>query len=80
MAIIIMNVLIGIIQELKAKKMVDDLSILVTPKAMVLRDGRVQEIIADEIVLDDIMVLNKDSRYLVMPVWLREVWKSMKVF
>ena len=72
--------LIGIIQELKAKKMVDDLSILVTPKAMVLRDGSVQEIIADEIVLDDIMVLNKDSRYLVMPVWLREVWKSMKVF
>lgn len=62
MAIIIMNVLIGIIQELKAKKMVDDLSILVTPKAMVLRDGRVQEIIADEIVLDDIMVLKQGQQ------------------
>lgn len=62
MAIIVTNVLIGIVQELKAKKMVDDLSILVTPKARVLREGKEQEILADQIVLDDVMLLKQGDQ------------------
>lgn len=39
-AIIILNILIGIAQELKAKKLVDELSLLNRPQVNVLRDGK----------------------------------------
>lgn len=37
--IVIANVVIGIVQELKARKMVEELSLLNRPKATVLRNG-----------------------------------------
>ena len=39
-AIIILNIVIGIVQEFKAKKLVDELTILNQPHAVVLRDGK----------------------------------------
>ena len=55
--IILCNIGIGIAQELKAKKLVDDLSILNRPQITVLREGRESVIKADEIVKDDVIVL-----------------------
>lgn len=55
--IIIANIVIGIAQELKAKKLVDELSILNRPKAKVLRDGNAIVIETEDIVKDDVMVL-----------------------
>ncbi|WP_432626747.1 HAD-IC family P-type ATPase [Brotaphodocola sp.] len=56
-AIICLNICIGIIQELKAKKLVDELTILNQPRATVLRDGKAIEISSDQIVRDDVMIL-----------------------
>lgn len=56
--IIIANMLIGIIQELRSKKILDDLTILNTPKIMVRRNGSDQEVLADELVQDDVITLS----------------------
>lgn len=56
-AIIILNIVIGIVQELKAKKLVDELTILNQPHATVLRDGCEIDVETREIVKDDVIVL-----------------------
>ena len=56
--IIISNMLIGIIQELRSKKILDDLTILNTPKITVRRNGSDQEVLADELVQDDVITLS----------------------
>lgn len=56
--IIIANMLIGIIQELRSKKILDDLTILNTPKITARRNGSDQEVLADELVQDDVITLS----------------------
>ena len=55
MGIVISNIVIGIIQEIRAKKTIDKLSILSSSKAKVIRDGNELEINTEEIVTDDIL-------------------------
>lgn len=47
------NSAIGIRQELKAKETLDRLALLVAPRAKVVRDGRVVELVANEVVPGD---------------------------
>lgn len=56
-AIILMNIVIGIVQELKAKKLVDELSVLSRPKVNVMRDNQAVVIEMDDVVKDDVMIL-----------------------
>ena len=51
------NLLIGIIQEILAKKQIDKLSVLISASAKAVRDGIKTEIPVREIVLDDILLL-----------------------
>ena len=60
--IILLNLVIGIAQELHAKKMVDELSLLIVPKAKVIRDGREQSIPVEDVVLDDVLVLDSGQQ------------------
>ena len=60
--IIIVNVLIGIIQEIHGKNLVKKLSILTASKAKVIRDGKEQEIDISEIVLDDVILLKQGDQ------------------
>lgn len=60
--IIVANTLIGIIQELHAKKVLDDLNILNAPKCKVVRDGKSAVIPAEELVLDDIVVFSAGNQ------------------
>ena len=60
--IITCNILIGIIQEIKAKNMIDSLSLMSAPTAIVVRDGVEMEISTEEVVLDDIMVLETGAQ------------------
>lgn len=53
--VIVLNILIGIIQEIKAKKTVERLTLLSSPMAVVIRDGEKITIPTDEVVLDDIV-------------------------
>lgn len=51
------NIVIGIIQEIRSKLSVDKLSILNANTVKVMRDGEVTEVPANEIVLDDVIIL-----------------------
>src|SRR6185436_6507515 len=55
--IAIINSYIGIRQELKAKRTLDELAVLVAPKAKVVRDGNVTDLLADEVVPGDVIVV-----------------------
>ncbi len=61
-AIIILNIVIGIAQELKAKKLVDELSILNRPTVTLIRDGQEMQANLEEVVKDDLMVLSSGSQ------------------
>lgn len=56
------NLLIGLIQEIKAKKMVDSISVINKAKVQVLRDGEKQEIDIDKVVLDDIVFIKNGDQ------------------
>lgn len=60
--VIILNILIGIAQELKAKKLVDELSILSRPRVRVIREGKEQVIGLEEVVKDDLTVLQSGDQ------------------
>ena len=62
LAIITCNILIGIIQEIKAKNMIDSLSLMSAPTAIVIRDGNEMEVATDEVVLDDILILESGNQ------------------
>lgn len=57
MGVIISNTLIGIVQEIRAKRTIDKLSVLSALHASVIRDGVKKKIEITEIVLDDVCVL-----------------------
>lgn len=57
MGVVIANTIIGIIQEIKAKKTIDRLSLLQAPIGIVFRDGLEQEIDVQDIVLNDVLIL-----------------------
>ncbi len=57
MGVIIFNTFIAIFQELKSKKMVDSLTLLVESKIKVIRDNETLEINNDEIVVDDLIIV-----------------------
>lgn len=56
LVILICNVLIGIIQEIKAKKTVEKITLVTSPTSKVIREGKIFEIKTNEIVLDDILL------------------------
>ena len=61
-AIILLNLVIGIAQELHAKKLVDELSLLIVPKATVIRDGQEVQIPVEQVVQDDVMILDSGQQ------------------
>ena len=62
--IIIANVLIAIIQEIRAKKTVEKLSVTTDPKAAVIRNGELIEIAVEDIVLGDVMRIEMGKQVL----------------
>ena len=55
--IVITNFFIGTIQELRAKKTVDSLSVLTAPTARVIRDGKEVVLPCEELVLGDVVLI-----------------------
>ena len=62
MGVIICNIFIGTVQEIRAKKTIDKLSLIAEPKAHVIRNGIKQEISIHEIVMDDITFLGAGNQ------------------
>ena len=66
-AIIILNIVIGIFQELKAKKLVDELSILNRPSVHVIREGKEEKQIHSEL-LDSMKKVTHFTSFLIIPL------------
>ena len=56
------NTAIGIVQELRAKRILDRLSILAQAKATVIRDGIKEAIPTQELVMDDVILLRSGDQ------------------
>ncbi len=62
MGVITLNITIGIIQEIRAKKTIDKLSLLSAPTAIVIRDKDEFEISIQDVVIDDILFLSSGKQ------------------
>ena len=60
--VIIANTLIGIVQEIRAKQVLDRLTMLNAPHAAVVRDGKRSVIDAENLVLDDIVIFKAGNQ------------------
>ncbi len=62
MGVILSNIVIGSFQGIRAKHTIDKLSLISSPKAAVLRDGKRQTIPVEQVVLDDILLLTAGNQ------------------
>ena len=60
--VIVANSVIGVVQELRAKRVLDSLSVVNAPRAHVVRDGTVTEVQTHELVLDDVVELRAGAQ------------------
>lgn len=60
--IVSVNIILGIIQEIRAKNMIDNLRLMSAPVANVIREGVKKEIAVDEVVLDDIILFETGNQ------------------
>ena len=63
--VIVSNSLIGIAQELHARRVLDKLAVLSMPKARVVRDGLASEVATEEVVVDEICELRPGDQVVV---------------
>ena len=57
LGVILCNSVIGIFQELKVKKLIDELAVITASKAKVCRDGIFKDIPIEELVMDDLIAV-----------------------
>lgn len=62
MVIIVVNVIIGIVQEVRSKMVTDRLSIVAASLADVLREGKLVRLPVDQLVLDDVIRLGRGDQ------------------
>ena len=60
--VIIANTLIGIVQEIRAKNVLEKMSMLNAPHAKVVRDGKESRVNSEDLVLDDIVVFGAGNQ------------------
>ena len=64
LVVVSLNTAIAIIQEIKAKKAVEKLSVTTDPMALVVRDGEIVKIKSEDIVLGDVMQIELGKQVL----------------
>ncbi|MCF0136504.1 MAG: HAD-IC family P-type ATPase [Lachnospiraceae bacterium] len=74
MGIVISNTLIGVIQEVRSKRMVDQLSIMVASAVEALRDGKLIQLRVEDIVQDDLLHIRRGSQ---IPVDAVLIWGTL---
>ena len=63
--VVLINVVVGVVQEARAKQKLDKIALLTRPKATVLRDGAEKTLDPSEIVLDDVLVVRPGDQIVV---------------
>lgn len=56
--IVVLNTIIGIVQEIRAKRVIDKLSLISQPRTKAVRSGEIVELGLEEIVLSDVLILS----------------------
>ena len=62
LGVVFSNIIIGTVQEIRAKRVLDKISLLVSSKVCVIRNGEKQMIAVAEVVLDDILYVKSGSQ------------------
>ncbi len=65
MGVVSFNVLISLVQEIRAKRVLDRIALLTRPKATVMREGQERLVDPGEIVIDDILVVRPGDQMVV---------------
>ena len=60
--VLLSNTIVGLCEDIKARKLLSKLRLITQPKAIVIRDGQQIEIPVEEVVLDDIIYIEKDTQ------------------
>ena len=63
--VVVSNAVIGVAQELRAKRELDKLAVLSAPKARVVRDGEVSEVGVSEVVAEEVLELTPGDQVVV---------------
>jgi cation-transporting ATPase E len=63
--LVLMNVIVGVVQEGRAKRVLDHIALLTRPKATVIRDGQERTIDPGEIVLGDVLIVHPGDQIVV---------------
>jgi cation-transporting P-type ATPase E len=63
--VLVANALVGIVQELRAKRTLDRLAVLTAPRARAVREGQVREIPVGGVVLDDVLEVRPGDQIVV---------------
>lgn len=62
LGVVFANTIVGIVQELKAKRVLDKLQLVAAPESIVIRDGKEIRLPSEELVLDDIVLLTAGNQ------------------
>lgn len=62
LVILLANIAIGLYQDIRARKLLDKLKVVSAPKVTVVRNGKLETITADQLVLSDIIELRQGSQ------------------
>jgi len=60
--VLVANTAIGVVQELRSKRALDNLAILTAPRTHVIRAGRAEDVPFEEVVLDDVIELRRGDQ------------------
>lgn len=60
--IVVINTVAGIIQEIRAKNILEKMSMLNAPRTVVVRNGRIRSVASEELVADDIVIFKNGSQ------------------
>ena len=63
--IVVINVAVGLFQEIRAKRRLDHIALINRPRVTVIRDGVEMELLPDETVLGDVMVVEPGDQIIV---------------
>ena len=62
LGVVFANTIVGVVQELKAKRVLDKLRLVAAPESIAIRDGQEIRIPSEELVLDDIVLLTAGNQ------------------
>src|SRR3989440_1586521 len=64
-SVVLLNVTVSVVQEVRAKRMLDRIALLNRPTTMVIRDGQQRTIVPEEVLVDDVLQVRPGDQIVV---------------